>query len=661
MLSNVLSSSVALAAPAEQSRIDWRRIAQTILLVLLPCACYWPALNGAFLWDDDILVSENRLVRAADGLRSIWFSTAPLDYFPLTNSAFWLQWRLWGNDPLGYHLVNLALHVASSFLLWRLLRALRVPGAWFGAVLFAVHPVNVASVAWIAECKSVLSMVFYLASLLCYVRWESDVESRKLGRYAAAAGFYALALLSKSAVVMMPCVLLVLAWWRTGRVGWRDVVRTIPFFALSLAAGLATLWFQYHHSVSAESLSHANPLPVRLIVAGRTILFYLGKLFWPQRLAMIYPRWTFPAGDVAGFVWPAALAALFGGAWWGRRRWGRAPAAALASFVVILLPVCGLAHMAYFSFSYVSDHLVYAATPGVLALVAAGLTRWYERGGIGGRVALAVISGVAGLLSVTCLERADDFSGPEKLWTANLEVNPQAFAAHTNLGVVLQHRGLSHPALFPVAEAHFRAALRINSQYANAGLCLADLLRVEGRWTEAAEAYRQALAKRADAEGLNNYGVTLLELADYAGAREAFQQATRLRPDMASVYYNLYGLELAQDHLPEACALLRTCLRINPDDVQALTSLLALTLERPGQPALSLPAAEMALALAERACHLTNYRGARQLILQASAALAAGRRGEAAASAHRAHDAALASGENDLLGAIEGFQRSLAP
>ena len=159
-------------APGDRARVDWVRIARTLLLIVLPCACYWPALNGSFLWDDDLLITKSPLVQAPGGLQHIWFSTVPFDYFPLTNTAFWLQWRLWADDPLGYHLVNLGLHVGSSFLLWRLLRALRVPGAWLGAVLFAVHPVTVASVAWIAECKNALSMVFYLGTLVCYVRSE---------------------------------------------------------------------------------------------------------------------------------------------------------------------------------------------------------------------------------------------------------------------------------------------------------------------------------------------------------------------------------------------------------------------------------------------------------------------------------------------------------
>ena len=198
------------------SKPDWPGIAKVLGLIVLTCLCYWPSLGGGFLWDDNALIADDPLVQSFGGLRGIWFSTIPYDYFPLTYTSFWLEWPLWGADPLGYRVVNLLLHVLSAFLLWRLLGRLRVPGAWLGALLFAVHPVNVASVAWIAERKNTLSMVFYLASVLCWV--ESEGGRHRARWYAGALGFFVLAALSKSSVVMLPCILLLLVWWRRGRI-----------------------------------------------------------------------------------------------------------------------------------------------------------------------------------------------------------------------------------------------------------------------------------------------------------------------------------------------------------------------------------------------------------------------------------------------------------
>lgn len=672
MTTAVLPAPVAAPAPEkgfkaiplrlERARVDWLRIVQLLLIVVLPCACFWPALNGAFLWDDDLLITKSPLVQSAAGLTRIWFSTIPLDYFPLTNTTFWLEWRLWGADPFGYHAVNLALHVASALLLWRLLSVLRVPGAWFGAMLFAIHPLNVASVAWISERKNVLSMAFYLGSMVCYVRSEERAAGRTAwGRYFGALGLFVLAAFSKSSVVMLPCILLLMAWWRTGRVHWRDLGRTLPFFVVSLGTGLVTLWFQHYRAMSADTLAHANPPLVRLVAAGHAICFYLGKVFWPRPLAMLYPRWNISAADAPGYLWPVAVVALLASIWWGRRFWGRGPAMALGTFVLSLLPVSGLLHMSYFSYSNVSDHLAYLAIPAILALVGATLSVWYARGGNVGHAMLIVMSGVVGLLCLGCFQRAEDFRDPERLWRSTLEINPHCFAAHNNLGLVFQERGRRDPGQLILAEGHFRAALKIENDLPSAGVNLANVLRMEGRWAASADMYRQVLAVFPEAECFNNYGVSLLEMGDNPGARTAFRKALDLSPGMENAYYNLYGIELSEHHLPEACALLRTCLRINPNSLQALTALVTLNLDQPGQPPLSPAAAEVMTLMAERTCQLTDYQGAPQLVLLSKATLATGRRNEAAIVAARAHSAADASGQSEMAAAIEQYQRSLQP
>ncbi len=648
------------AAPLTRSRVDWLVIVQVLLLVMLPCACYWPSLNGSFLWDDDLLITKSPLIQSSAGLSQIWFSTIPFDYFPLTNTTFWVEWRLWGADPLGYHILNFALHVTSSFLLWRLLRAMQIPGAWFGALLFAVHPLNVASVAWISERKNVLSMVFYLGSLICYVRSEDRAGGLR-GRYWASLGLFILAALSKSSVVMLPCVLLLLAWGRAGNVSWRDLRRTLPFFAVSLAAGLLTIWFQYHRTINAENLAHANPPLVRLLVAGRAIGFYLGKIFWPRPLAMLYPRWDVSTADASNYLWPVGVVALLAAVWWGRRFWGRGPAVAFGSFVLGVLPVSGLLHMAFFNSSNVSDHLVYVAVPGILALVGAGLARWYGEPRNSSVAALVVMCLVVGLLCLGCFQRAEDFSSPERLWRSTLEINPRCFAAHNNLGLVFEERGRRDPGQLILAEGHFREALKIEDQLGTAGVNLANVLRMEGRWAQSAALYRRVLDAHPEADSFNNYGVSLLEMGDNPKAREAFYNALRLSPLMENAYYNLYGIELSEHHVPEACAMLRTCLRINPDSIPALTALVMMNVEQTDQPPLSPPAAEALMAMAERVCQLTDYHGAQQLVLLSKATLAAGRRKEAADTARRAHYAAVTDGQTDLAATIEQYQQTIQP
>ncbi len=638
-------------------RAEWLQIAQVALLILLPCLCYWPAMRGEFLWDDELLTSRSPLLGSWDGLRKIWFSTVPLDYFPLTNTSFWLEWHLWGASPTGYHLVNLALHIASAFLLWRLLLALRLPGAWFGALLFAVHPINVASVAWIAERKNALSMVFYLATLLAFVRWREQPASWR--PYLAALGWYVLAALAKSSVVMLPCALLLIVWWQDGRLRWRDLVRTTPFFAVSLAAGLLTMWFQYHRTMTADSFVHARPLAERALLAAHAAWFYLGKILFPHPLAMLYPRSRVNVGDPWSYVALVGLAALLAAAWYARRWWGRGPLAALGYFGVTILPVSGMMAMSFFNYADVSDHLVYLSAPVVLVGVAAWLGRWHAEGGRRGQVALAAMTLAAGACCLGCTLRAEDFSNEEHLWTTTLAINPDSAAAHNNLGLTYQQHAHGDSRLFALAETHFRAALDREHELASAGVNLANVLRMQGRWTESAELYRKALDAHPEPEVFNNYGVSLLEAGDSAKAREAFGNALRLDPSMVSAYYNLFGIEQAEHRLPQAFAMLRACLRLEPDNVQALNAMVLLNLDQPGQPPPTPAGAELMVATAERACRLTQYHHSQSLVALSKALLAAGRPAEATRIAARAGEVAVADHQADLAAAIEDYRRSL--
>lgn len=657
-------ADVSGARPAEGERtlahVGWPGFVRVLLLLLLPCVCYAPALNGEFLWDDGVLILRNPLLGSWQGLGNIWFSTVPLDYFPLTYTSFWLEKWLWGEQPAGYHVVNLGLHVVSAFLLWRLLRALRVPGAWLSALLFAVHPVNVASVAWISERKNVLSMTFYLACLICFVRWRSrDGEMAAWRPYGAALGWFVLAALSKSSVVMLPCVMLLIVWWQDGCWRRRDLGRTAPFFAVALAAGLLTLWFQYHRAMTAESLAHAAAPAVRVLTAGRAVWFYLGKIVFPHRLAMLYPRWEISAEDPWAYLAPGGLAAVFAVLWWARRVWGRAPMVALGYFVLTLLPVSGLLTMSFFAYSDASDHLVYLSAPAVFAVVAAALSRWQAAGGVHARLALVVTTAVLGLLCLGCVARAEDFGSALNLWRATLEINPRSYAAHNNLGLAYQDRSRQDPRQLLLAEHEYRAALDAERNLAAAGVNLANVLRMEGRWAESADLYRKVLDRHPEAETFNNYGVTLLEVGDTEGARAAFYEALRFRPGMVSAYHNLIFVERIAGRFSQALAAARACLRVDPDDVTALSALVELSLNQPGQA--PLPAATMAALVdtAEHACRVTQYRRAESLVLLSKSLQAAGQTEEADRMAERAAVVAIANGQSELAAAIADYRRSL--
>src|SRR5215510_7362935 len=226
-------------ANAGQRRSDWFFC---LILAAVTILAYQPAWHGGLLWDDDNCTTPREL-RSLDGLGRIWFQPrATAQYYPLLYTSYWLQQRLWGDSTSGYHLVNLLLHIGCVVLVLKILRFLRVPGAELAAIIFALHPVNVETVAWISERKNTLSGIFALGATLSYLKFD-DTRSRR--NYALAIGLFLFGLFSKTAIVTFPLAWLVILWWQRGKILWRrDVVPATPFVCLSLASGLVTRWFE---------------------------------------------------------------------------------------------------------------------------------------------------------------------------------------------------------------------------------------------------------------------------------------------------------------------------------------------------------------------------------------------------------------------------------
>ncbi len=235
-------------------------------LFLLTLLAYLPALGNGFVWDDDDYVTANPTLRSLAGLARIWLEPGAVpQYYPLTFTTLWLNYQIGGVAPFGYHLVNILLHATSAVLLWRVLRALSVPGALVAAALFAVHPVNVESVAWATERKNTLSGVLYLGSMLAYLRFAGIGSSPRdatrgdttwrarfategsTATWALALVLFLLGLLSKTVVCTLPAALVLLLWWQRGRLVARDLAWLAPFFVLGAALALVTVRMESGH------------------------------------------------------------------------------------------------------------------------------------------------------------------------------------------------------------------------------------------------------------------------------------------------------------------------------------------------------------------------------------------------------------------------------
>jgi len=547
-------------------------------LALMVFVAYSPVLRAGFVWDDDYNLQLNSTLRSVDGLRQMWFVPQSIQqYYPLMYTSFWIEFRLWGFDPLGYHLVNIVLHALATILAWRLLLRLRVPGAWLAAAIFAVHPVEVESVAWVTERKNLLSLSFALASMLCYLRFSPLEESsstatqepRRWRWYVTAFILFFFALASKTAVVSMPPVLLVLYWWKRGRIGWSDVLPLLPFFALSVFAGVITVLMELYH-VGAQGDEWSLTLMGRVLLAGRALWFYAGKLLWPDPLVFFYPRWDIRTDVWWQYLLPAAAVLLPVTLWLARHKIGRGPLAAVLIFGGVLAPVVGFVNVYYMQFAYVADHFQYHASIALIALAAAGATLAAQcLSPLGQRWAQGATAGLLVVLGTLTFQQTQIFNNLETLYSHTIAHNPRCWMAYINLMEYYdsQNRlddavGLLQTCLTRLDDEEVQGVYP-----ATAHQGLGFLMMQTGRPLDARKHFTESLkAKPNDTKTLYGLGMSLATVAEWQAAQQQFEQALALNPDYAD---GLYGLGLAQakqGQLVPAVQNLERATELNPTD-----------------------------------------------------------------------------------------------
>jgi len=555
-------------------------------LVLAAFLCYIPAVGAGFVWDDDLLVTENPLVKGADSLPYIWASAAATDYTPLTTTAFWLQWRLWGDNPAGYHLVNILLHALGAILLWRVLSRLAIPGAWLGALLFAVHPVNVASVAWIAELKNALSLPFYLAAIGSYLRF---LETRSVRPYLLALAAAACALLCKGSTVILPVVLLLCAWWKQPRITRREALPLLPFFLLSCTTAIVTIRFQAR---VIDTGVVPIPLASRIARAGHAIWFYLGKDLCPVALCPIYPKWPLDHS----FLPLVAAAFLAWALWIGKKRWGRGPLFAWAYFITALLPVLGLLNMTFLDQAWVADWWQQLALPAVTAVAGAVFAGLWRSAQPSRQSALGVTIGcVVLLLGAQTWSEASSYESMETLCRRALAANPDAWSAHNNLGDVLNSEGQLNE-----AAREYEAALRLkptdSSAHSNLGIVYARL----GHLGPAIAEYHSALAEAPDSPKIwFNLGNALRAAHRNPDAIDAFSHAIDEDARWITPRYEMGTILLELNRPAEAGRQAETIVHLDPTALSG-HYLLARAAAAIGRYDAAIPEATTALEIARR-------------------------------------------------------------
>lgn len=597
--------------------------------------CYWHAITAGYIWDDPQYVLTNQTLRSFAGLADIWFHPTSLpQWYPLVHTTFWLEYHIVGTSPMLYHVDNVLLHAISSILIWRLLKKLQVPGAFFAGCLFALHPVMVESVAWVTERKNCLSMVFYLLAMSVYLfrsqygLTDAKSESRFPGRfYFISLGLSLAALFSKTVTASLPVAILLIIWWKRGRLRVRDVLPLIPFLIIGAVLGSYTGYLEKHHVGANGDIIREFRLSFvqRCLIAGRAIWFYLGKLFWPHPLTFIYPRWdSIDHPTAAQWIYPAAVIVVTIVLFLLRKKISRGVLAAWLFFCVTLFPALGFVNVYPMRFTFAADHFQYQAAAGILALVAGGVGTLEARTCRMRRAIYGAEGAIAVLLGTLTFLQCRIYKDAETLWRDTLAKNPNSWMVNTNLGNALaaekkydqaipyHMRALQlAPNLYDthwnVGEAYmrenrpadalreFNESLRINPQFAPAYMSLGEMAFAEGKVGRAIDDYNKALAIAPQYGDAHYYLAVALEEQANALKQKAMQSkksadaqawlaklneaighyrlAVAANPDDRDAHYNLATCLIETRQFDEAIWNLRQAVRIDPNDVPAWTNL----------------------------------------------------------------------------------------
>lgn len=539
------------------------------LLLAATLVIYIPAMKAGFIWDDDSYLLNNRNLISLDGLWRIWFSTDSPQYYPLVFTTFWIEEHIWGLNPAGYHVTNIILHAANSALLWAVLRQLNIRYAYLAGLLFAIHPVQVESVAWVTERKNVLSAFFYFLSALSFLEYE-DKGSRRY--YILSLALFIPALLSKTVTCSLPVAFILVRWFRGKRIDLRYLLGLVPFFAAGLAMGLVTVWWELN-IVGAKGNEWDLSYMERLLLPGMTALFYLQKLVMPTELVFIYPKWDIEVASFVQWLYPAALLAALAALFFFRRTIGKGPLAAILFFLATLFPALGFFNIYPFQYSYVADHFQYLASAGVFAL-AAGIASVIvpETGAVkrAGEVAGAAV--LILVLGALAWNQARIYKDLETLWKDTIAKNPGAFMAHTNLGTLRYSQGRYDEAL-----EHFNDTLKLKPDAAAAHYNIGLIQYKRGDTEGAVESFRLALSSEPEhVLSLVNYGKILSDMGQNQEAIERLAKAIELAPGNEMAHNNIAIAYVRSGDVTNAVKHLTRAIELKPDYESARRNLAAI-------------------------------------------------------------------------------------
>jgi Flp pilus assembly protein TadD len=550
----------------------WKTLLGCVLISATAFFIYWPSVRGPFVGDDRLYLTNNPLLDEPARLWKAWFCPGSfIEYYPIEQTVQYFQWESWKENPFGYHITNIILHITSSLFVWRLLAKFNLRFAWLGGLLFAVHPMQAESVISIAELKNTLSLPPFLLSM-CF--WIDYSEKKDRTNYYLALGFFFIAMLCKISMAPFPVVLLLYGWWKAGQITWDKIRESIPFFVLSGILGLLTLlsghWYLTHVGTAfVEDVTIGPPLS-KLALVGTTIAFYFGRFILPIYPLPFYPLWRVnPPEWWQTCPWMLFLIVVFC-LWMKRKTWGRHGILGLGFFLLFLAPFAGFFSASFMQFSWVMDHLLYISMIGLIGLLVAVLDYLHDR--LPANLRLWLMTGV-GLLStlliIECYWYVGISSNEEQLVAYISRNNPKAWIAREQFGQYLLEHNRGSEAIEQLDQS-----LQIEPAEPASHYLLALALEQQARVPEAEVQYKEAIRLRPDlAAFYDGYGQMLIKTGRTSNAIGYIRKALELEPDDAKAHNNLASALVAQGDLTQAIAQLKVALSIDPDCVAFHTNL----------------------------------------------------------------------------------------
>ncbi len=649
--------------------------AGVVLIIAAILLIYSPVFNAGFVWDDKAVYDNPVMVRT-DGLARIWFHPRDLipyeiHYWPVVHSTFWLEYQFHHGNAGGYHITNVILHIINCLLLWCILRKIRLPGAWFAAVIFAVHPVHVESVAWIVERKDLLSFLFYLLAFQAFLRYRRHTRKPIL---LSALVLFLLALLSKSIAITFPLLLLFWEWTQVERPLWRIPRDHIPFWIL--AGGYTVL--DVTLARTAEVLTFGFSIPEKIIIAGQSIWFYIRQLVFPVEILAVHPRWTIHAGEIIPYIFPVSAIGVLIVLAMLRHRAGKWPIFIAAMYCLTLLPVLGMVTFGFMRYSFVADRFQYLASAFPIAGITALITTAVRHKSPAIRRVISFTAAIIVIfLCVGSFQHAGHYRDKLTLFQHTLTKNPDAYIAHYNVAAERAIEGDHNAAVlhfrevqriqpghgdtmlqlanslmtlgrFAEAERAYRNYLETHPQKVNAYINLGNVVLRQGRMADAIQSYQQALVLDPEnSMANNNMGFCLADQNRPAEALICYRKSLKKNPDSIETHINIARILMKQDDRSVAARHYRKTLRLDPNQTEALNNLAWILSTGPDSDP------PTAVKLAQRACTVTGWKQAELMDTLVTAYLAAGQHRQAVATAEKALKIAEKAGNKPLIDALK--------